>query len=71
MLMEYYGSYMPGFSISGAASIPASLHGASRVKSSHIGNMLEQFPDGIVAVVSDSWDIRNAVANIWETDLEI
>lgn len=31
--------------------------------------MLEKFPSGLVAVVSDSYDIHNAVDNIWGKEL--
>lgn len=65
MLMEYYGSYMPGFSISGAAEHTSITSWGEQGEELAYKNMLEQFPDGIVAVVSDAWDIRNAVANIW------
>jgi len=33
-------------------------------------NMLEQFPTGLVAVVSDSWDVDNAVKRIWGRELK-
>lgn len=32
-------------------------------------NMLEQFPDGSVSVVSDSYDVFHAVSNIWGDEL--
>lgn len=31
--------------------------------------MLEQFPDGSVSVVSDSYDVFHAVSNIWGDEL--
>jgi len=33
-------------------------------------NMLTQYPEGIVAVVSDSYDIYNACSKLWGTDLK-
>lgn len=32
-------------------------------------NMLEQFPGGLVSVVSDSYDIYHAVSQIWGEEL--
>lgn len=67
---EFYNAGVAGF------SIPAAEHstitswdrgGESRAYE----NMLDQFakPGAIVAVVSDSYDIFNAVENIWGTEL--
>ncbi len=33
-------------------------------------NMLEQFPNGLVAVVSDSYSIYNACENVWGDTLK-
>ncbi len=33
-------------------------------------NMLEKFPEGLVAVVSDSYDIWNACENVWGKELK-
>ena len=33
-------------------------------------NMLEQYPTGLVACVSDSFDIYNACENIWGGELK-
>ncbi len=65
---EYYGSNMAGF------SIPAAEHSTitSWMKKGEkyaYANMLEKFP-GMVAIVSDSYDIYNAVDNIWGKDLK-
>ena len=64
LVMEYYGSSMPGF------SIPASEH--STITSwgkvhevDAMKNMLDAYPTGVVACVSDSYDILNACNNIW------
>ena len=32
-------------------------------------NMLERYPTGLVSVVSDSYDVHNAVSNIWGDQL--
>ena len=65
---QYYGSEMAGF------SVPASEH--STITSwgregelDAFRNMLEQYPDGIVACVSDSWDVFNATKNYWGREL--
>lgn len=55
-------------------SIPAAEHSTitSWTKSGEgkaFANMLEQFPTGLVAVVSDSYDIYHAVSNIWGKEL--
>jgi len=58
-----------------AFSIPASEHstitswGKDREKDA-MKNMLESYPDGLVACVSDSFDIFNACENIWGTELK-
>lgn len=56
-------------------SIPAAEHSTitSWLRSNEsqaFENMLEKFPTGLVAVVSDSFDIYNAVDNIWGKELK-
>ena len=70
MLMEYYGAGdMPGF------SIPASEH--STITSwgrdnelAAMENMLDQYPAGQVACVSDSFNIYRACEEYWGTELK-
>ncbi len=69
MARDYYGAKMPGF------SIPASEH--STITSwgrehelDAMRNMLEQYPKGLVACVSDSFDIYNACDNLWGKELK-
>jgi nicotinamide phosphoribosyltransferase len=64
LLQQYYGSEMAG------VSIPASEHSTitSWGKEHEIDayeNILSNVPEGIVACVSDSYDIFNAVRNLW------
>jgi nicotinamide phosphoribosyltransferase len=64
LLQQYYGADMPG------VSIPASEHSTITAwGKDHEGdayeNVLDNVPDGIVACVSDSYDIYNAVRNLW------
>jgi nicotinamide phosphoribosyltransferase len=66
---EYYHEPMAGF------SIPASEHSTitSWMKPHEVDayrNMLEQFPTGLVACVSDSYDIYNACENLWGDSLK-
>jgi nicotinamide phosphoribosyltransferase len=70
MLEDYYGATeMPGF------SIPASEHSTitSWTRAGEVDafrNMLVQYPKGLVACVSDSWDIINACRNLWGGELK-
>ena len=66
---RYYGEEMAGF------SIPASEHSTmtSWLRSGEVAayrNMLEKFPTGLVAIVSDSYDMFNAASNIFGTQLK-
>jgi nicotinamide phosphoribosyltransferase len=68
-LREYYGAKMPAF------SIPASEH--SNITSWGIEheidamrNELKMYPKGIIACVSDSYDIFNACGKIWGEQLK-
>ncbi|KJE92087.1 pre-B-cell colony-enhancing factor [Capsaspora owczarzaki ATCC 30864] len=66
---QYYGSTMAGY------SIPATEHSTMTSwgragESAAYKNLLEQFPSGVVACVSDSYDIFNACENIWGKELK-
>lgn len=68
MARKYYGAEMPGF------SIPASEHSTitSWGKDGEVEafrNMLEQYPTGLVACVSDSFDIYKACRDYWGGEL--
>lgn len=68
--MRYYGAAKTGT----AASIPASEHSTMTSwgrnnEATAFENMLNKFGNGLVAVVSDSYDIYNAVDNIWGDEL--
>lgn len=65
---QYYNCEMAGY------SIPASEHSTitSWGKEGELDafrNMLLQYPDGVVACVSDSWDVFNATKNFWGHEL--
>ncbi|CAI4227817.1 unnamed protein product [Auanema sp. JU1783] len=65
---KFYSCVMAGF------SVPASEHSTITTwrkcgESAAYRNMLQKFPEGIISVVSDSYDIFNAVASIWGDEL--
>jgi len=66
---DYYGADMPAF------SIPASEHSTitswgREGEADAMENMLDKYPEGLVACVSDSFDIINACKNIWGKKLK-
>ena len=68
---RYYGATMPGFSIPAAEHSTMTSWGRDREEAAY-ANILDRFEgDGtLVAVVSDSYDLDNAVANIWGGSLK-
>lgn len=70
MLEECYGATeMPAFSIPAAEHSTITSWGEEGEADAY-RNMLEQFPEGIVAVVSDSYDLFRAVDEIWGGQLK-
>lgn len=73
--LEYYYGAKNTEEMCIGSSVPAAEHstitswGREREKDAY-ENMLQQFPDGIIAVVSDSYDIFNACKNIWGKELK-
>ncbi|MEM8650260.1 MAG: nicotinate phosphoribosyltransferase [Pseudomonadota bacterium] len=69
--MEYYNADMPGFSIPAAEHSTMTSWGRDREAEAY-ANMLEQFGSegALVAVVSDSYDLDNAVDQIWGEELK-
>lgn len=68
LISDYYNSDIVGF------SIPASEHSTITSwgkdnENKAMKNMLDQYPTGLVACVSDSYDIYNACWEIWGTEL--
>ena len=63
---KYYGENMAGFSIPAAEHSTITSWGKNHEKDAY-ENMLTQFakPGSLVAVVSDSYDLWNAISNIW------
>lgn len=66
---EYYGEDMAGFSIPAAEHSTITSWGRDN-ESKAYENMLTQFGGGLVACVSDSYDIYNAVMGIWGHELK-
>ncbi len=68
-MRKYYQHQMAGF------SIPASEHSTMTAwgrENEHLAyqNMIDKFSkSGLFACVSDSWDFKNAVSNIWSKEL--
>lgn len=65
---KYYREPMAGFSIPAAEHSTITSWGRSNEAAAY-RNMLTQFPKGLVAVVSDSYDIYRAVAELWGKEL--
>ena len=61
---DYYHEKMAGFSIPAAEHSTMTSWGRDHEEDA-MRNMLEQFPKGLVAVVSDSYDIYAACRDIW------
>lgn len=68
--MKYYGAGMAGFSIPAAEHSTITVYGRDGEAQAY-RRLLQQFarPGSIVAIVSDSYDIENAVVNIWGNEL--
>ncbi|VBB31509.1 unnamed protein product, partial [Acanthocheilonema viteae] len=65
---KYYAAEMAGFSIPAAEHSTITTWKKSGESAAYL-NILEQFPDGSVSVVSDSYDVFHAVSNIWGVEL--
>ena len=65
---EHYAAEMPGFSIPAAEHSTITSWGRDN-ETAAMKNMLDQFPSGLVAVVSDSFDIFHACREIWGAEL--
>lgn len=70
MLDEYYGSRTAVI----AGTIPASEHSTITAwtragEAAAYANMLEKYPTGVFACVSDSYDLRKAVSDMWGNKL--
>lgn len=68
LLRRYYGANMAGFSIPAAEHSTITSWGRTREVDAY-ANMLSAFPTGLVAVVSDSFDIFRACDELWGREL--
>lgn len=70
LLQAYYQSQnMPGFSIPASEHSTMTSWGQDHELEAYT-NMLEQYPTGLVACVSDSYDIFNACKELWGNKLK-
>lgn len=68
MAQRYYQEPMAGFSIPAAEHSTITSWGKEHEVDAY-ANMLKQFPTGLVAVVSDSYDIYHATQKLWGEEL--
>lgn len=68
LAQRFYNAPMCGFSIPAAEHSTITSWGKDHERAAY-QNMLEQYPTGLVAVVSDSYDIYVACRDIWGTEL--
>ncbi|MEH6446077.1 MAG: nicotinate phosphoribosyltransferase [Oceanospirillaceae bacterium] len=66
---DYYAAGICGFSIPATEHSTITSWGREHELDAY-RNVLEQFPDGLLACVSDSYDIFNAVGNLWGDKLK-
>jgi nicotinamide phosphoribosyltransferase len=64
MLQQFYGAEMAGFSIPASEHSTITAWGREREVDAY-ENILDNVPEGIVACVSDSYDIYSAVRDLW------
>jgi nicotinamide phosphoribosyltransferase len=65
---EHYHESMAGYSIPAAEHSTITSWGRAHEREAY-ENMLDQYPKGLVAVVSDSYDVFNAAEHIWGEQL--
>jgi nicotinamide phosphoribosyltransferase len=65
LAMRDYSHPMAGFSIPASEHSTITSWGGPEHEAEAMENMLDQYPKGLVACVSDSYDLDNAVRNIW------
>ena len=69
LAMEYYNAKMPGMSVPASEHSTITSWGRDAEREAFL-HALEQYPTGLLSVVSDSWDIRNACEKLWGTQLK-
>jgi nicotinamide phosphoribosyltransferase len=68
LAQKYYNATMPGFSIPAAEHSTITAWGAENEHRA-MAHILDQFPTGLVSVVSDSYDVYRACRDIWGSKL--
>lgn len=63
---QYYYNNNAGHSIPASEHSTMTCWGKNNEKQAY-SNMLDKYPTGLIAVVSDSYDINNAILNIWKS----
>ncbi len=66
----YNTTAMLGFSIAASEHSTYTSWGGPLGEAAAMANMLDKFPTGIIAGVSDSYDVNNAIRNIWGGQLK-
>lgn len=66
---DYYSAGISGFSIPATEHSTITSWGRPQELDAY-KNVLEQFPEGLLACVSDSYDIFNAVGHLWGDELK-
>ncbi|QQR82710.1 nicotinate phosphoribosyltransferase [Candidatus Campbellbacteria bacterium] len=69
VIEDFYGEECAGFSIPAAEHSTITSWGKEHEVDAY-RNMLTSFPSGLVAVVSDSYDIYNACSQLWGKELK-
>jgi len=69
LLTEFYGADMAGFSIPASEHSTITSWGQDKELDA-FRNMLESYPKGLVACVSDSFNIYDACEKLWGTELK-
>ncbi len=67
--IKYYNAPISGFSIGASEHSTITSWGKENESKAYL-NMLEKYPTGLVACVSDSYDIYNACEKIWGEELK-
>ena len=64
LLQECYGAKMPAYSVPAAEHSTITMYGKDNEAEAY-ERIMDAYPDGIVSIVSDSYDIFNACRNIF------
>ncbi|MTI16842.1 nicotinate phosphoribosyltransferase [Rhodobacteraceae bacterium RKSG542] len=67
---NYYGADMAGFSIPASEHATMTSWGGAEGEASAMENIVRQYPSGLVACVSDSYDLFRAIESYWGDQLK-